>query len=226
MTSEEKREPQREPPRVLLLGVRPEERKALGQALAAGGPQARLSVVNRVQEVANLVAAGQVGALICDLAAFTSLQEAFPATLGGEHPVAVLALASPGSEEQAAALVKREETEILLRQGNYLPLLNAWLLRALKRHLTSWEEIGRIIRHEINNPLTGVLGNAELILTDPTPLSPQVRKRLSTIINLAVRMRDVVRTLEERMRGSNNRPDGLSRQPKVEDPPLARQAVR
>jgi signal transduction histidine kinase len=226
MTSEETHEPQREAPRVLLLAVRPEEREALARPLSAGGPQVRLAVVNQAQEVADLVAAGEVGALICDLAAFTSLQEAFPAVLGGEHPLAVLVLASPGSEEQAAALVKREETDVLLRQGNYLPLLTAWLARALKRHLISWEEIGRIIRHEINNPLTGVLGNAELILTDPTPLSPQVRKRLSTIINLAVRMRDVVRTLEERSHEDNNHREGFSRRGGVEESPLAREAAR
>ena len=49
------------------------------------------------------------------------------------------------------------------------------------------------VRHEINNPLTGVLGQAQLLLRDE--LSEKARKRVLTIEDLALRLRDVVAEL-------------------------------
>ena len=51
------------------------------------------------------------------------------------------------------------------------------------------------IRHEINNPLTGVLGQAQLLLREE--LSERSRKRVKTIEELALRLRDVVAQLRE-----------------------------
>jgi len=51
------------------------------------------------------------------------------------------------------------------------------------------------IRHEINNPLTGVLGQAQLLLREE--LSERSRKRVQTIEDLALRLRDVVAQLRE-----------------------------
>jgi len=51
------------------------------------------------------------------------------------------------------------------------------------------------VRHEINNPLTGVLGQAQLLLREE--LSERARKRAETIEELAVRMRDIVAQLRE-----------------------------
>lgn len=51
------------------------------------------------------------------------------------------------------------------------------------------------IRHEINNPLTGVLGQAQLLLREE--LSERSRKRVQTIEDLAIRLRDVVGQLRE-----------------------------
>lgn len=51
------------------------------------------------------------------------------------------------------------------------------------------------IRHEINNPLTGVLGQAQLLLREE--LSDRARKRVQTIEDLALRLRDVVAQLRE-----------------------------
>ena len=59
------------------------------------------------------------------------------------------------------------------------------------------------IRHEINNPLTGVLGQAQLLLREE--LSERARKRVQTIEDLALRLRDVVAQLREVQRpGSDN----------------------
>ena len=51
------------------------------------------------------------------------------------------------------------------------------------------------IRHEINNPLTGVLGQAQLLLRED--LSERSRKRVQTIEDLALRLRDVVAQLRD-----------------------------
>jgi len=54
---------------------------------------------------------------------------------------------------------------------------------------------GEILRHEVNNPLTGILGNAELLLARRDSLSPMAIRRLETIAELAVRLRETVRRL-------------------------------
>lgn len=62
-------------------------------------------------------------------------------------------------------------------------------------------DFGEILRHELNNPLTGILGNAELLLVElrrkKVPLPPQAEHRLETIAALAVRMRETVRRLSD-----------------------------
>ena len=63
------------------------------------------------------------------------------------------------------------------------------------------------IRHEINNPLTGVLGQAQLLLREE--LSERSRKRVQTIEDLALRLRDVVAQLREVQRpGSDGETNG------------------
>jgi signal transduction histidine kinase len=57
------------------------------------------------------------------------------------------------------------------------------------------------IRHEINNPLTGVLGQAQLLLRED--LSERSRKRVQTIEDLAIRLRDIVGQLREVQRPSS-----------------------
>ena len=49
------------------------------------------------------------------------------------------------------------------------------------------------VRHEINNPLTGVIGQAQLLLREE--LSAVARRRVETIEQLAGRIRDIVAEL-------------------------------
>ena len=57
------------------------------------------------------------------------------------------------------------------------------------------------VRHEINNPLTGVLGQAQLLLRED--LSEKARKRAETIEELAIRIRDIVAQLRQVQKASN-----------------------
>lgn len=64
------------------------------------------------------------------------------------------------------------------------------------------EDFGEVLRHELNNPLTGILGNAELLLAEIHRKNdgriPQgSEKRLETIAALAVRLRETVRRLSQ-----------------------------
>jgi signal transduction histidine kinase len=56
-------------------------------------------------------------------------------------------------------------------------------------------DFGEILRHEVNNPLTGILGNTELLLARRDRLPPGAAERLETIAGLAVRLRETVRRL-------------------------------
>ena len=74
------------------------------------------------------------------------------------------------------------------------------LPRALPVRELRQEDFGEVLRHELNNPLTGILGNAELLLSEIRRKSdggmPQgAPQRLETIAALAVRLRESVRRL-------------------------------
>ena len=56
-------------------------------------------------------------------------------------------------------------------------------------------DFGEILRHEVNNPLTGILGNAEMLLARKDHLPAAVIERVETIAELAVRLRETVRRL-------------------------------
>lgn len=60
------------------------------------------------------------------------------------------------------------------------------------------EEIADLVarvRHEINNPLTGVIGQTQLLLR--SELDETARRRVETIEQLATRIRDTVARLRE-----------------------------
>ena len=62
--------------------------------------------------------------------------------------------------------------------------------------LKTIHQMGVTINHEINNPLAGVLGNVELLLLDNS-LDNLTRNKLTTIRQLSLRIRDVVKKLTE-----------------------------
>ncbi len=74
------------------------------------------------------------------------------------------------------------------------------------------DEIAELIarvRRDINNPLTGVLGQSQLLLRED--LNEKARKRAQTIEVLAIRIRDIVAQLREVQRPPDNTgPDAKS----------------
>ena len=61
--------------------------------------------------------------------------------------------------------------------------------------LNDFAELAARVRHEINNPLTGLLGQAQLLLRED--LSDSARRRVQIIEQLANRIRDTVASLRE-----------------------------
>ena len=68
-------------------------------------------------------------------------------------------------------------------------------LLEVNAHLEHQAALGRYmleVRHNLNNALTSVLGNSELILLDPQSLSPRVRLQVETIRNMSMRMNEIM----------------------------------
>ena len=128
-----------------------------------------------------------------------------------------------GSAEQQAGLqtlLAGGTVDFVVRTAGCLPVALGLVERRLRRHGggrsagmarpmetedhprdSEFRDFGEILRHELNNPLTGILGNAELLLVElrhkKVPLPPQTEHRLETIATLAVRMRETVRRLSD-----------------------------
>jgi signal transduction histidine kinase len=99
----------------------------------------------------------------------------------------------------AVTMVERRLRGLARRVPRDVPLTTPISLTELR---LDDRDFGEVLRHELNNPLTGILGNAELLLlearrgTQDLPL--QALQRLETIAELAVRMRETVRHLSDR----------------------------
>lgn len=71
-----------------------------------------------------------------------------------------------------------------------------------EERLTEFADLAARVRHEINNPLTGLIGQAQLLLREE--LSETARRRVQTIEQLANRIRDTVAELRTVQRPNPN----------------------
>jgi signal transduction histidine kinase len=81
-------------------------------------------------------------------------------------------------------------------------------VRALADHLIEWEaQVTRqagealAVHHDIRNALTGVLGNAQLVLMGPGADVPGVRRRLESLVHEAERIKDITDRLHQARAG-------------------------
>lgn len=130
-----------------------------------------------------------------------------------ESAVALLSEAAPvvvaaAPEKQVALtfLITSGAVDFVTRTDRFLPIAAGLLDRRARMaerlsgmiQFPSSElagDFGEILRHEVNNPLTGILGNTELLLARRDRLPPAAVERLQTIAELAVRLRETVRRL-------------------------------
>jgi signal transduction histidine kinase len=78
--------------------------------------------------------------------------------------------------------------------GEDMQRLNA-LVREYEDRLDEVADLVSRVRHEINNPLTGILGQAQLLLRED--LNDKARKRAETIEELARRLAKTVADLRQ-----------------------------
>jgi signal transduction histidine kinase len=120
--------------------------------------------------------------------------------------VPVIVLAPPELQTEIAALVAAGNIDFVAQVGDFLPLAASLVERRwrLSQGMESAvrfpsgevsSDVAEIFRHEINNPLTGILGNAELVLAHEDRMSITDIQRLRTIVGLAVRLRETIRRL-------------------------------
>ena len=65
------------------------------------------------------------------------------------------------------------------------------------QRLAAIGEIGLAIRHEINNPLGSILGFVDLLIAQGETFPENARRKLDAIRRSTIRIRDVVRRLED-----------------------------
>jgi signal transduction histidine kinase len=105
-------------------------------------------------------------------------------------------------------LVAAGKVEFVGRHGDFASLAASLMLQhrraaevAQASNGLPWttmsEDVAEVFRHDINNPLTGILGNAELVLSHAVKLPPADIQKLQTVVELAVRLRETIRRLSD-----------------------------
>lgn len=192
--------------RVPLLGISdPNVARRMIQALNCVPGTAGLVVASSLEHFRQLVTDVSIEMVLVDSDFITDAPlEDFLRHVAVSAPV--ILLAPPERQTEVARLVADGEVEFVARTGNFFPLAAGLVERRLRWAAASrsvlapprtefYGDIATVFRHEINNPLTGILGNAELLLTHKDRLSAIEAQRLQTIVDLAVRLRETIRRI-------------------------------
>lgn len=208
---------------IALLGVSDD---SVGQSIAREAARVARSesmmpvVTTRdFEQLRELSVRFQPAAILLDEALMDGMALAEPlARLASLAPVVLIAPVERQAE--IAAIVAGGEVDFVARTGDYASLAVGLMerrLRASRRPNVApefWpgfpEDLDEIFRHEINNPLTGILGNAELLLSHRERLSQIDTQRLQTVVDLAVRLRETTRRLSDAWRAGRRRPRSLT----------------
>ncbi len=170
----------------------------------------RVQRVNRTEEALWRLRSGAFATFLLSLhLSSQSSRETLEDVVRAHPEIPVVVVVEPGSEERAAWALSRGAAAYV-PTGAALPLLlepvleRALLSTRLRRvqsgaleleHKEQLRLLALAIRHEINNPLTGILGNAEIALKSGD-LPPVLHRRLSNIVKLTEEIRALVQELE------------------------------
>jgi signal transduction histidine kinase len=139
---------------------------------------------------------------------------------------------------ELSELVTQGRVECVPRYGDFVPLATRLIERHAQNHSESRgretrghavpaivvdvpervqldpdhapRDFGEVLRHEVNNPLTGILGNAELLLSRRDRIPADMVERLEVIAELAIRLRETIRRLSNAL---ESRPEASGRIP-------------
>jgi signal transduction histidine kinase len=179
------------------------------EELAVFGGRYRTTVSNSIEQARERLLHTRPAAIFLDESAIDPLHEgesleSIAAFLVETAPVVIAA--APEKQAQLGYLITRGAVDFVARMSHFLPIAAGMLerrARIAERRAGMIQfpdddlsgDFGEILRHEVNNPLTGILGNTELLLARRDGLPPGAVERLQTIAELAVRLRETVRRL-------------------------------
>lgn len=196
---------QKSGPRSVLAMTRYRHEGALQEAL---GARWRVQRVTRTEEVLWRLRSSAFAALI--LHVDDSSQDTLEAVARHHPAVPVIALVEAGEEPLAAWALAHGAAGYVCVGPALSVLLDPVLDGALRAaHLRSMQSralelehreqltaLAQVVRHEINNPLTGILGSAEMALKSPE-LTADLRRRLANIVRLTEEIRSLLQQLEQ-----------------------------
>jgi signal transduction histidine kinase len=194
---------------ILIISGDPATAERCVEELAAYGGHHRTPVAGTVAQGCKRVGRVAPAAVFLDesaidIAGSNETLESAVALLIEYAPVVVAA--APEKQTSMSFLIISGAVDFVARSGDFLPIVAGMLDRRARMSERATGTIqfpkdglsgdfGEILRHEVNNPLTGILGNTELLLARRDGLPPAAVERLETIAELAVRLRETVRHL-------------------------------
>ena len=193
-------------------------RGCIREVISTGG-QYQLRLAGSAEQARQIFPRTRPAAIFLDESAVYSEQRSD--TLSSVIPLLtefapVVVAAAPERQFEMASLAASGEVDFVARTEPFLPVVAGLLERRLRsadapaEHLIAFPgeepggDFGEILRHEVNNPLTGILGNAELLLARRNRLPAATVTRLETIAELAVRLRETVRRLSNAWEARND----------------------
>lgn len=193
---------------------------ATRQEFKPRGAAVRIAVVSSADAALRIVAEANPAVILLDETSV--ILEEGPGKIARLNSVAsmlttfapVVVLGGADRQMEVAPLIAAGTADFVARAGGCLPVALGLLKRRLRQRREAAvltfrgaeppqsEAFGEVLRHELNNPLTGILGNAELLLAEVRRkkdgrLPAGAQERLETVATLAVRLRETVRRLSQ-----------------------------
>lgn len=183
-------------------------RRFISELESAGGPR-QTSLAASLAQARQILGEQDLRVILFDESSLGQCEGKSLETIVGEltehAPVVVVAAAH--HHESLAFLVRSGAVDLIVRDSDFAPAaakqvarrarLGAHALFGSPVECEPERDFGELLRHEVNNPLTGILGNAELLLKRRDRLPPHAVARLETIAELAVRLRETIRRLSD-----------------------------
>lgn len=194
---------------VTLIGIADSSLAAsLAAEIERWDPRPVVSVAKSLLEVRESAGRGRAAVIVLDsdllpappfVPVLRSLMERAPVVLLG-----------PGElNDDLLHLIAQGQLEFVPRGGRFIPLAASLIERRLRWSGAAnfgfaaagveCDSLKEVFRHEINNPLTGILGNAEMLLAHRDHLRLVDAQRLQTIVELSVRLRETIRRISDNL---------------------------
>jgi hypothetical protein len=174
--------------------------------LALGGEPRPCAIAASPAEAHKLFQQSAPLVTLLDASAVPAAEALEPAVALLAEAAPVVVVAAPEHQQELAFLTLSGAADFVPRSGSFVSIAAARVERRVRLSAVAADlpafpgrefagDFGEIFRHELNNELTGILGNAELLLVRRDRLPADAIERLQTIAYLAVRVRETVRRL-------------------------------